>query len=125
MEQMPEFIAEAGICLLSVGLQAKAGDYEVGECHDCVAELQFLLWWSEEAEVAPAVMPSACFAQAVMAGPASCWFLSLCWGSAREGVALIPPLLLLGVLGTSTNQGNGVLRYYSIFIPVFSLQEKL
>lgn len=84
VEHMPDFIAEAGIYLLSAGLQAKAGDCEVGECHDCVAELQFPLWWSEEAEVAPAAVLSACFAQAVMAGPASCWFLSLCWGSARE-----------------------------------------
>lgn len=28
VEQMPEFIAEAGKCLLSLGLQAKAGDCE-------------------------------------------------------------------------------------------------
>lgn len=71
VEQMPEFIAEAGICLLFIGLQAKADDCEVDGCHDCVAELQFPLWWSEEAEVAPAVVLPACSAWAVMAGPAS------------------------------------------------------
>lgn len=42
---MPEFFGEAGKCLLSLGQQAKVGDYEVGVWPGLYGKAVAAVWW--------------------------------------------------------------------------------
>lgn len=50
---MPEFFAEAGMCLVSLGQQAEEGDYEVVIWPGSYGRAAAAVWWWEEGEVAP------------------------------------------------------------------------
>lgn len=45
VEQMPEFFAEAGMCLLSLGQQAEEGDYEVVIWPGSYGRAAAAVWW--------------------------------------------------------------------------------